>query len=705
MSPSLLLFLDSHTVNSSPGLALFAMLFLVLCTAASFNFLATRPNQGKGRTLHAMAPALLFGFGVLGGYTAALLALPTYLEPGFHPLVMVLGLLASSLSVFIGISISDTAEGNLPQGILAGSIVGAGLWTTFYCILESMLTVPELEYSPAFAAGALAVTSLICSAAFIMLPRTDGPERTLLLSGILMSAAVLVMYAWGLPSVTIPQKSHSLVYIHKLDRQTMGVLVAIAMSVGGIILYSVCVFTRWLTGMQASARTEHDTDDAHTSLDNRIPFERRLVRAIARTHRSGRQMAVLMLKIDGLTSPGTTGKSNQHPVLPETLGASLALCLRTRDALSQLGENRFAIIAEDLIDAAEAGALAGRLFDCLDDVTAADTSEADITGNIGIAVCPDDGNTATELLSRAETAMLSITETGKNSYVFFDPEMNASNPNMLSLPHLLRLAVRHRQFRLLLQPQYRSDDNSIIGAEALLRWNHPSRGMLAPVHFIGLAEQMGIMPEIDSWVAREACRILKRWQSMGAPFDILELSINARPHLFKDETYAAMLSNLLKETSINPSRLLIEIPSVVTENQIQTPEEIADDLRSLGIGVALEHFGTGWSSLAYLCTMAAQEVKVDRSLLQNLSPGSNAEKVMQALLSLIHTLNMKAVVEGVETLGMADHLRSLGVNTLQGYALGQPSPPNVFEATALESARRLRQGRPSEGNTPSTTPR
>jgi EAL domain-containing protein (putative c-di-GMP-specific phosphodiesterase class I) len=123
------------------------------------------------------------------------------------------------------------------------------------------------------------------------------------------------------------------------------------------------------------------------------------------------------------------------------------------------------------------------------------------------------------------------------------------------------------------------------------------------------------------------------------------------------------------------------------------------------VGVALEHFGTGWSSLAYLCTMAAREVKVDRALLQNLSPGSNAEKVMQALLSLIQALNMKAVVEGVETLGMADHLRSLGVNTLQGYALGQPSPPNVFEATVLESARRLKQGRPSEGNAPSKTPR
>lgn len=709
MTPSLLLFLDSHAVNSSPGLALFATLFLVLCTVASFSFLATRPKQGKGRTLHTLAPSLLFGFGVLGGYTTALLALPTYLEPGFHPLVLVLGLLASSLSVFIGTTLSDTAERNLPQSILAGSIVGTGLWATFYCILESMLIIPALEYSPAFSVGALIVTSLICSAAFIMLPRTDGPEKTLLVSGILMSAAVLVMFAWGLPSVTIPQGSRSLAYIHKFDSQTMGVLVAIAVSVGGIILYSTCVFTRWITGDRTSARQEHDTasdiNTAHADLDNRAPFESRLERAMTRTRRSGRQMAVLLLKIDGANLSDPMGKSSQNPILPGTLGASLALCLRTRDALSEFGENRFAIIAEDLVDAAEAGSLAGRMLDCLNDATTTDTSETNITGSIGIAVCPDDGSTVKELMSRAETAMLSIVETGKSGYAFFAPEMNAGNPDMLSLPHLLRLAVRHRQFRLLLQPQYRSDDNSIIGAEALLRWNHPSRGMLAPVHFIGLAEQLGIMPEIDSWVAREAYRILKRWQSMGAPFDTLELSVNARPHLFKDETYAAMLGTLLKETNINPSRLLIEIPAVVTENHIQTPEETADALRSLGVGVALEHFGTGWSSLAYLCTMAAREVKVDRALLQNLSPGSNAEKVMQALLSLIQALNMKAVVEGVETLGMVDHLRSLGVNTLQGYALGQPSPPNVFEATVLESARRLKQGRSSEGNAPSKTPR
>ncbi|NKD77514.1 EAL domain-containing protein [Haematospirillum sp. H1815] len=708
MSLSLLLFMDTATIHGSPGLAVFGVLFLAICTMMSLHLLATRSEQaGTRRKIDTLGPVVLFSFGVLGSYTTTFLSLPTALEPGFHPLILSLGLVIGVLTAYTGMSLIDTTEANLPRSALAGGTVALGLWATFYCILESMLIIPDLEYDPVLSVSALGITALICSAAFVTFPRTHGPERTVLIAALLMIGGIVTLYAIALPSVTVLPRSRSLVYIHKLDRETMGILIAITASVIGIALYSICVLLRWLTHNnaphsspeQSGQKTEEEQQP--TSLGGRASFESRLERAITRAHRSGRQTAVLLLRIDGPALSETNRNQTLHPCLPDALGASLTLCLRTRDSLSDFGNNRFAILAEDLVDAAEAGALAGRILDCLNDAATANSNDCDITGAIGIAVCPDDGSTAQELLNRAETAMLSITESGSQSYAFFTPEMNAGNPDMLSLPHLLRLAVRHRQFRLLLQPKYRSEDNSIVGAEALLRWNHPSRGMLAPVHFIGLAEHLGIMPEIDSWVAREACRILKRWQSMGAPFDTLDLSINARPHLFNEETYAAMLEKTLKETGINPARLLIEIAAMHREDNTQSPEDTAAALRSLGVGVALEHFGTGWSSLAYLCTVAAREVKVDRALLQNLSPGSNAEKVMQSILSLIHTLNMKAVVEGVETLGMAEHLRSLGVNALQGYAFGQPCPPNVFETTVFETTRRLKQGKPSEDNTSS----
>ena len=260
----------------------------------------------------------------------------------------------------------------------------------------------------------------------------------------------------------------------------------------------------------------------------------------------------------------------------KALVANITLCMRSRDTVCRVQNHTFSLMAEDLADASEATHVASRIMDCIQDAATAVALDGQIAGKIGISVYPDDGTDIDSLISRAETAMQSVQDKIGNACAFFDPEMNIAQPEMLSLPHLLRLAIKYRQFRLLLQPQYSAEDNQIIGAEALLRWNHPTRGMLAPVHFIGIAEKIGLMPDIDTWVAHEACRFVKRWQSLGAPFDTLDLSLNARPHLFVDGTYASMLRRLLKETQVNPARLLLEIPAFATSENGQTVESVAE---------------------------------------------------------------------------------------------------------------------------------
>lgn len=702
MAPSIQLIMEHG--DQDGGYALLALVCFLLISSSffSFLFLQISSDPRKGSYTAIFPSSLLLGLGVWAGYLAGLMALPWPVEEidlGVHALFLVLTLVVSVSTTFYGFSLMAWSQSHaFSRGGLSGLLIGLGFGLIFYGVLESLLLTPHITYNWVHICGGLFTTTLIMVVSMSITPRIEETAFAPYIGALLAGFASLNMYVWGILSVSFSDsRLHLLPANGTFDSSASQALVIGCALVAFATVYgafrAVCCsrtsgyVPRWFT-----SSPHRTTIDPHTGLKDYNFFRERLEQTLQRHQRSDRQFALLLLDIEGVELlEGSRRGQEKKEALLKALVANIVLCMRSRDTVCRVRGHTFALMAEDLVDASEASHVASRIMDCIQDAATAVALDSQVSGKIGVSVYPDDGTNIGDLLSRSETAMVSVRDKIGNTCAFFDPEMNIAQPEMLSLPHLLRLAVKYRQFRLLLQPQYNADDNQIIGAEALLRWNHPTRGMLAPVHFIGVAEKIGLMPEIDSWVAHEACRLVKRWKSLGAPFDTLELSINARPHLFTHGTYASMLRRLLKETKVNPARLLLEIPAFSTSENGQTVEEVAESLKKLGVGVVLENFGTGLASMVFLQSVTAREVKIDRSLLENLSPGSDAEKVLQALLDLTQALNMKAVVEGVETSNMVEHLRRLGFNAFQGYALGQPCPSDVFETTVLDTNRKRRQ--------------
>lgn len=405
--------------------------------------------------------------------------------------------------------------------------------------------------------------------------------------------------------------------------------------------------------------------DVLTDLPNRILFKDRLNLAIIHSKRNNTELAVMFVDLDRFKLVNDTLGHMKGDELLQQVAGRLKNALRSGDTLARLGGDEFTIFLSEMQSREDVKVVASKFLECLEPAFFLDDHEVHISASIGIAVCPADGETMEDLLRHADIAMYQIKADGKNGYRFYDPLMLDASYQKISLEQSLRHALDHGELEMFYQPQIDVCTGSIVGAEGLMRWNHPVRGLMTAGEFLPFAEENGLMIPISDWMLDALCRDVMEWNSAGhVP---IRLSMNLSPQYLDRGDFVEKLRVVLDRYGIAPSQIEVEI----TENIcIRNPQYAIDQLNKLcqlGVWVAIDDFGTGYSSLAYLHRFPIHTIKIDQSFVKAILREDGHFPVVLAIISIAKGLGLKLVAEGVETEVQANYLKQSGCTTMQGF--------------------------------------
>jgi diguanylate cyclase (GGDEF)-like protein len=430
------------------------------------------------------------------------------------------------------------------------------------------------------------------------------------------------------------------------------------------------------------------THDHLTGLPNRVLFNEELQRALARVERHRRPAALFVLDLDRFkVINDTLGHQFGDRVLQET-AKRLHGCVRDSDILARLGGDEFVVLLEEFGEEANLTEIARKLLAAVAGLGSIDGREVGLSVSIGVGSAPADGRDAKTLFANADIAMYRAKELGRNNYCFYSAEMHTYTLEKLALEAGLRHALERGEFRIHYQPKIDMESGAITGVEALIRWQHPERGLVGPDKFIPLAEATGLIVPIGLWTLREACERGKAWQDLG--LQRFPIAVNLSATQFRQEDLVPLLAEILKSTGFDPKYLELEITESVV---MQDPDRVVtklEALRRMGVRLAIDDFGTGYSSLGYLKRFPINNLKVDRSFVRDLAHSSDDVAITRAVIAMAHSLGMNVIAEGVELKEQFDVLRKEGCDEFQGWlcrpALAEDDLLNFIRETAASPA-------------------
>jgi diguanylate cyclase (GGDEF)-like protein/PAS domain S-box-containing protein len=421
--------------------------------------------------------------------------------------------------------------------------------------------------------------------------------------------------------------------------------------------------------------------DALTGLANRAAVTQQIEEAAARQRRRGDSFTVLLLDLDRFKHVNDTLGHSAGDALLREAAARLKALLRETDVLARLGGDEFAIIQSGETSQREAaGALADRVIEIIAKPFDIDGNEVNIGTSIGIALAPEHGTNPDSLLKMADMALYGAKSGGRNGYRFFDPDMGAAADARLALENELRRAIQQNELELHYQPIIDTKTRRICSAEALIRWRHPTKGMIAPDNFIPLAEDTGMIAPIGMWVLRTACADAAKW-----PADV-KVAVNLSPLQFRNTNLADDVMSALAEAGLPPERLELEITETALIESAAECLPALHRFKNAGIAIALDDFGTGYSSLSQLTMFPFDKIKIDKSFTQNLTKRAECAAIISAALTLAQNLDIATTAEGVETNDQYKLLRLAGVTSLQGYLFKRPCPVSEIDFGVIYGA-------------------
>jgi predicted signal transduction protein with EAL and GGDEF domain len=367
----------------------------------------------------------------------------------------------------------------------------------------------------------------------------------------------------------------------------------------------------------------------------------------------------------------------------------LSASIREVDTVARTGGDEFLLLISGTRDQPQLAAVAAKIGAALAQPFLVNDTEVHSSASIGISVYPADGGTPDTLVARADEAMYFSKQRGRNEFQFFNKQMSVFSQARLDLENDLRKAISLGQMEVHYQPKNDVATGRISSVEALLRWRHPVRGFVSPVEFIPLAEECGLILSIGEWVLRESCSQAKKWQNDGLPF--IRVAVNVSPVQFRQTNFLQCIRSALLDFDLDPQFLEIELTETTVMVDAESSVNILEELSRMGVVVSIDDFGTGYSSMSYLRRFPIDKLKIDRSFISDLTTNVADESIVQAIISLAHSLRLKVVAEGVETLEQLDLLRKLGCDQYQGFYSSAAVPAAQIEDSVRSSIDLVKQ--------------
>ncbi|RZF30942.1 EAL domain-containing protein [Paraburkholderia sp. UYCP14C] len=439
----------------------------------------------------------------------------------------------------------------------------------------------------------------------------------------------------------------------------------------GVITHHIGVINDVTELIRYQEQLEYQANyDGLTRLPNRNLLRDRLEHALVVAQRHHTGVAVVFLDLDGFKN---VNDSLGHSVGDRLLGVvaeRLARCSRNSDTVARHGGDEFVIVMTDTVDEQSLITWMERVRTSIAEPVWLDGTELYVGCSMGASLFPQDGDDAETLMKKADVAMYRAKDMGRNTFQFYQPEMNASAGARLNLERRLRRALRDNEFLLHYQPQVDIGSGQIVGIEALVRWHDPEVGLVPPSSFIPLAEESGLIGPLSEWVLREACRQNKAWQDQGLP--PARVSVNLSARVFQQRNIAKLVMQVLDETGLEPKYLELELTESTIMRNAEEAVSMLNELHSLGIGLAIDDFGTGYSSLSYLKRFPVDRLKIDRSFVSDIGVSGDDETITSAIIALAHSLKLQVIAEGVETSAQLDFLRERACDEMQGFYFAKP---------------------------------
>ena len=643
--------------------------------------------------------AIVMGTGIWSMHFVGMLAFSLPVTVGYTALQTFLSWVAAV--AVSGMALGIAGRGRLTRARLGSgaAAMGAGICAMHYTGMAALDMAPGIDWDYLLVAASVVIAVLASAVAltiFSLLACLSGMRGALaqVLAAVVMGLAISGMHYTAMAAARFPLDSVCL-SAGAVAGNRLGVLVVLASL---ILLLSTWVvslldarmqdktvsLTASLSQMNSRLQSANDELrrraflDPLTDLPNRKLFEDRLARAFAVHQRRGDRpgsrersaLAVLFIDLDGFKPVNDSFGHNCGDLVLKEVAARLCQGARTGDTVARVGGDEFLLLMEDVDSVSDCTALAGRLCESLRAPFDLGGQTIEISASIGIAATPGHGE-RDKLIAHADSAMYGAKRAGGNGFAVFEEHMDVNAHAQLTLQSELKHAARRGELRLYYQPKVAGNGGQIHSVEALLRWQHPQKGLLGPAEFIPLAERFGSIAQIGHWVIEEACRQMREWSERGIH---IRVAINLSAQQLRDPDLVSRLERALKRNGIDPARLLCEITESVAMEDVKAAQRVFEGLANIGIFLSIDDFGTGYCSLSYLRQLPAKQLKIDRGFVTDLESSRDAQAIVDAVVQLAHALGLKVVAEGVETQGQRNVLLALGCDELQGYLFARPMP-------------------------------
>jgi diguanylate cyclase (GGDEF)-like protein len=658
-------------------------LSIVVATAASYVALDLASRVAATRTMRSsnywlVGGALSMGTGIWSMHFVGMLAFQLPIAMAYNIPVTLLSLLIAM--VVSGFALYTVSHGSLSLRRLlgAGVLMGIGIACMHYSGMAAMEVRPAIRYDPLlFAASVLIAIGASVAALWIAFRlRTEtilSAFRKKAGAALVMGAAITGMHYTGMAAAGFAPDTVCSVNPQDINN------VWLASAIGGFtfMFLATTLMVSVFDAHLASRAAKHAESlqhlayhDSLTSLPNRGFFSKLLNHGISQAQRHKKTLAVLFIDLDRFKYINDTLGHEAGDALLQEVARRLKDALRESDTVARLGGDEFVVLVEDVSDKNTMAVVAHKILSALVRPFVTLGQEFHVTASIGISFYPSDGPDERSLMKNADIAMYRAKEEGKNNFQFYSEAMNTHSFERLTMESSLRRALERGEFVLHYQPKVVFASGEINGVEALLRWQHPDLGLVAPAQFIALAEETGLIVPIGKWVLRTACAQSKAWLDQGLPR--LSMAVNLSPRQFADENLLRDINAILERTAMDPTLLELEITESMLMQNVEKAIGMLASLSSRGIRLAIDDFGTGYSSLSTLKRFPINTIKVDRSFIRDL-PGTPEDRaITDAIIAMGRTLSMTVIAEGVETKAQADYLRGKTCDEFQGFYFRKP---------------------------------